>query len=172
MNNNQNTTTKLKIQQKLFQVQQQAKNLFREQENKYLKMKYFNELQVLEVIKPLLEKYKLLLVMSDDRDKFSYKKEGNLYEVSYLKHALLYDVEDESENGKNIIPSSFWACGSNINLSQAKGSAETYAMKYFLSKFFLIPVRDDDDPDSTTRPTETAEQIKARHANKDLNTKY
>jgi hypothetical protein len=32
-------------------------------------------------------------------------------------------------------------------LAKAKGSAETYAIKYFLTKFFLIPVKDEGDPD-------------------------
>ena len=42
----------------------------------------------------------------------------------------------------------FWACGSNDDLAKAKGSAETYAVKYFLMKFFLIPTKENLDPDS------------------------
>ena len=34
-----------------------------------------------------------------------------------------------------------------MDLAKAKGSAETYAMKYMLSKFFLIRVVDEDEPD-------------------------
>jgi len=38
--------------------------------------------------------------------------------------------------------------GQNIDIAKAKGSAETYAIKYFLTKFFLIPVVDNLDPDN------------------------
>ena len=37
--------------------------------------------------------------------------------------------------------------GSNVDLAKAKGSSETYATKYLLSKFFLMPVKDEADPD-------------------------
>jgi hypothetical protein len=36
----------------------------------------------------------------------------------------------------------------NTDLAKAKGSAETYAIKYFLQKFFLIPTDDNLDPDA------------------------
>ena len=42
---------------------------------------------------------------------------------------------------------SFVAIGQNNDPAKAKGSAETYALKYFLSKLFLIPVKDEMDPD-------------------------
>src|SRR5215216_3775321 len=104
----ENNNKKIRIQQKLQLIQSEIGSVVREQENKYLKMKYFNEFQVLELIKPLLEKYRLALILSDDRDKFSYKKEGNQYEVSYLKHAIFYDVEDiDTKDSKNVMPVSF-----------------------------------------------------------------
>ena len=34
-----------------------------------------------------------------------------------------------------------------MDLAKAKGSSETYAIKYMLSKFFLMPVKDEGDPD-------------------------
>jgi hypothetical protein len=37
--------------------------------------------------------------------------------------------------------------GQNNDPAKAKGSAETYAVKYFLTKLFLIPVKDEGDPD-------------------------
>ena len=36
----------------------------------------------------------------------------------------------------------------NTDLAKAKGSAETYAVKYFLQKFFLLPVDSNLDPDA------------------------
>src|SRR2546430_16738767 len=46
---------------------------------------------------------------------------------------------------------SFVAIGQNNDPAKAKGSAETYALKYFLSKLFLIPVKDEMDPDYSPR---------------------
>jgi hypothetical protein len=37
-----------------------------------------------------------------------------------------------------------------MDIAKAKGSAETYAIKYFLTKFFLIPVVDNLDPDNSS----------------------
>src|SRR4051794_2243461 len=36
----------------------------------------------------------------------------------------------------------------NTDLAKAKGSAETYAIKYFLQKFFLVPTDNNLDPDA------------------------
>jgi hypothetical protein len=37
--------------------------------------------------------------------------------------------------------------GQDPDISKAKGKAETYAIKYFYSKFFMIPIVDELDPD-------------------------
>jgi len=37
--------------------------------------------------------------------------------------------------------------GANPDPAKAKGAAETYAIKYMLTKFFLIPVKNTNDPD-------------------------
>ncbi|CAH1760109.1 8234_t:CDS:2 [Entrophospora sp. SA101] len=67
--------------------------------------------------------------------------------------------------------------GSNSDPAKAKGCAETYAIKYFLTKFFLIPTTDELDPDLFKLPEhlirlakerqETPEQIQQRHQEKD-----
>jgi hypothetical protein len=67
--------------------------------------------------------------------------------------------------------------GANSDPAKAKGCAETYAIKYFLTKFFLIPTTDELDPD-VTKPLEhlnrlkdnsqeTTEQIQKRHQAKE-----
>ncbi|CAG8831517.1 30452_t:CDS:2, partial [Racocetra persica] len=103
-------TTPRNLYQKLTLIQSEIKELIRTEENKGQKYKFFNELQVLNLLKPLLEKYQLTILVSDTEDK-----------------ELIYE--------KNNDP------------AKAKGSAETYAMKYFLSKLFLMPVKDEGDPD-------------------------
>ncbi|CAI2187101.1 2342_t:CDS:2 [Funneliformis geosporum] len=50
-------------------------------------------------------------------------------------------------------------CGKNQDIAKAKGCAETYAIKYFLTKFFLIPTTDELDPD-ITKPHEHANRLK------------
>jgi hypothetical protein len=59
----------------------------------------------------------------------------------------------------------FWACGSNVDLAKAKGAAETYSLKYFLSKLFLIPVKDEADPDyhQTQERKEVIENFFKKH---------
>ena len=63
--------------------------------------------------------------------------------VQYLKRAILTNSENPTEQ----LTFNFWATGQNTDLAKAKGSAETYAIKYFLTKFFLIPISDNLDPD-------------------------
>ena len=52
----------------------------------------------------------------------------------------------DQESGQSKVYK-FWACGDNTDLAKAKGSAETYATKYILSKFFLIRTIDENDPE-------------------------
>ncbi|CAJ0836779.1 8507_t:CDS:2 [Entrophospora sp. SA101] len=47
----------------------------------------------------------------------------------------------------------------NSDPAKAKGCAETYAIKYFLTKFFLIPTTDELDPD-VTKSTEHLNRLK------------
>src|SRR5437660_2881394 len=93
--------------------------------------------------------------------------------VRYEKKAILTNSEDPKEQ----LTFHFLAIGSNSDPAKAKGCAETYAIKYFLTKFFLIPTTDELDPD-VTKPhehanrlkngkQETAEQIKVRHNERD-----
>ena len=82
-----------------------------------------------------------------------------------------------SENPEEQLLFHFWAIGSNSDPAKAKGCAETYAIKYFLTKFFLIPTTDELDPDITKSTEhlnrlkngqqETPEQIQKRHEERD-----
>src|SRR6266511_1073955 len=104
--------------------------------------------------------------------------------VRYRKKAILTNSEDPQEQ----LTFHFLAIGSNSDPAKAKGCAETYAIKYFLTKFFLIPTTDELDPDITkdhehlnrlkSGKQETPEQIQQRHQERDkkyeteLKTKY
>ncbi|CAG8713166.1 20174_t:CDS:2 [Racocetra fulgida] len=67
------------------------------------------------------------------------------------KYQLGLFISDEvHENSSDIS----FTVGSNTDVAKAKGAAETYASKYFLSKFFLIPVQDISDPDYRSKVAE------------------
>src|SRR5437763_3413597 len=93
--------------------------------------------------------------------------------VRYGKKAILTNSEDPKEQ----LTFHFLAIGSNTDPAKAKGCAETYAIKYFLTKFFLIPTTDELDPDLTkdhehsnrlkNGRQETAEEIQKRLHAKD-----
>jgi hypothetical protein len=153
-----NLLTSLNIYAKLQKIQSEIKELVRTEENKFQRYFFFNELQILQHLKPLLEKHHLTLLLSDDISQpfihernnlctncslISDKKEGKEHYVKYLKKLEIVDAE----NPENKLLFNFWAGGQNVDLAKAKGSAETYAIKYFLAKFFLIPVKDEGDPD-------------------------
>jgi hypothetical protein len=151
----QNIYTKLQL------IQTQIKELIRTEENKFQKYFFFNELQVLQLLKPLLEKYQLTLLLSDDVSQpFIHEKDGKEHYVKYLKKLEIVDGDNPTQR----LLFNFWACGSNVDLAKAKGSSETYAIKYLLSKFFLMPVKDEGDPDYRQREEKdglTSEQRKA-----------
>lgn len=50
--------------------------------------------------------------------------------------------------------------GANPDPAKAKGAAETYAVKYMLTKFFLIPVKNTNDPDYEFNSNTVAENGK------------
>ena len=139
---------KLNIYLKLQSIQSEIKELVRTEENKFQKYKFFNELQVLKLLRPLLNKYKLTLLLSDDISQpFIHEKDGKEHFIKYLKKLEIVDVESPEQR----LLFNFWAAGSNVDLAKAKGSSETYAIKYMLSKFFLMPVKDEADPDYRQR---------------------
>src|SRR3954471_20815157 len=125
---------------KLQQIQNEVKELTRTEENKFQKYKFFNELQVLQSLRPLLEKHKITILFFDDENKeFSCEQQGNMYLVKYGKKCLIVNSENNSEQ----LTFPFFAIGQNNDPAKAKGSAETYAVKYFLHKLFLIPVKNE-----------------------------
>lgn len=162
------------IYQKLQAIQSQTGQISKTERNKFQNYKYFTEQQALNILKPLFTEQKLTLTFSDDDYHFTSQKSDKEWVIQYRKQAILTNSEDPQEQ----LTFHFWAIGSNSDPAKAKGCAETYAIKYFLTKFFLIPATDELDPD-LTKPTEhlnrlangkqeTTEQIRARHRDRDL----
>ncbi len=162
------------IYQKLQAIQARTGAISKTELNKFQNYKYFTEYQALNILKPLLKEQQLTLTFSDSPTDFAREKTEKDWVISYLKQAILTNSEKPEEQ----LTFHFWAIGSNSDPAKAKGCAETYAIKYFLTKFFLIPTTDELDPD-ITKPAEhsnrlkngqqeTAEQIKTRHRDRDL----
>jgi len=133
------------IYQKLQLIQNKIGQLKKDQFNKFQNYRYVSEYDIFQKLRPLLSEQKLTLTFSDDINSFSFQSEKVEKEwiVKYLKKMMLTN----SENSTEQLTYHFWAMGQNTDIAKAKGSAETYAIKYFLTKFFLIPVSEE-DPDS------------------------
>jgi hypothetical protein len=146
--------TNLNIYQKLQLIQSQIGQLEKTRENKFQKYFYAGEYDLLKVIKPLLTSQQLVLIFSDEINEtipFWKEQVGKEWLVQYLKKAQLINTENNQEQ----LTYYFWAMAQNTDLAKAKGSAETYAIKYFLQKFFLIPTDNNLDPDAfDTKVTE------------------
>lgn len=144
----------MKIYQKIFAIQNELTSGIRKGKlNKFQNYWYFTEEQILQKLKPLLANHQLVMTFSDveSENSFTYEKSEKEYLVKYLKKAILTSSEKPEEQ----LVYYFWAVGSNTDPARAKGSAETYAVKYFLSKFFLIPISDTLDPDQWSGQVET-----------------
>ena len=132
------------IYHKLALIQNEAQDLAKSKYNTFQKYKYFDEYATLTKIKPLLNKQKLTLTFDDVPTDFNVEKTEKEWVIKYRKRAILTNAENPSEQ----LTFHFWAMGQNTDIAKAKGSAETYAIKYFLTKFFLIPITDNLDPDA------------------------
>jgi ERF superfamily len=86
------------IYTKLQSIQSEIKELIRTEENKFQKYKFFNELQVLKLLRPLLNKYKLTLLLSDDISQpFIHEKDGKEHFIKYLKKLEIVDSENPEQ---------------------------------------------------------------------------
>lgn len=133
------------IYQKLQIIQTEIGELAKTEENKFQKYKYVSEYEIFKVLRPLLDQQKLTLTFSDDNNfPFINEKQEKEWVIKYCKQMILTN----SENIQEQLTFNFWACGQNTDLAKAKGSAETYAIKYFLLKFFLIPTSENLESDN------------------------
>lgn len=185
---------------KLHKIQSEVGSLFRTEENKFQKYKYFDQTQCLKLLKPLLDKHGVAIYFSDEvimnkegsdvvfnennAANMHFQKHDKEWVVKYLKKAEIVNIRDKI-TPRDLVNSTqsdlvnyriseekmtfrFWAIGSNTDPAKAKGSAETYALKYFFREFFLIPVKDENDPDKqaekiieSNRPLTETERLQA-----------
>ncbi|CAI2162254.1 13536_t:CDS:2 [Funneliformis geosporum] len=113
---------------------------------------------------------KLTHLTKSEQNRFQHYKYVSEYQILTILKPLLAETKlilllsDTKES---------FTTGQNTDIAKAKGSAETYAIKYFLQKLFLIPTSDNLDPDKldtskpkeivATKPLTEAEKEQVKH---------
>lgn len=129
---------KLSIKEKLLGIQQELKAP-KGQYNSFGKYKYRSCEDILEAVKPILAKYKVVLAMSDD-----ILMVGERFYVKVV--ATLYDTEsDDTISNTALAREEVEKKGQDG--SQITGTASSYARKYCLNGLFLIDDTKDADTD-------------------------
>lgn len=133
------------IYKKLATIQGKVKEITKTKENAFGKYKYFGEADAIKEIKPLMDAEKVSLTWSDSQDPshFIYEYKGDEKDKHIMRYLKIATLADENDSLTFYI----WAMGQDSDIAKAKGKAETYAYKYFLSKFFMVPMVDNLDPD-------------------------
>lgn len=133
----------MSIQEKLNKVQSELnapKNLY----NKFAGYAYRNCEGILTGLKPLLEKYKATVVLSDHIEVI-----GNRYYV--VATATLTDTET-GESVSNVAYAREEDSRKGLTEAQITGSCSSYARKYALNGLLAIDdVQDDDSRDNTAK---------------------
>lgn len=124
-------TKQVGLLQKLAKVFQEIQTVERKGENTFHHYKYAREEDLLGVVRPLFMKYGLLPTATD----LERKKEEQL--TSVKMQFTIYDID----TGASITSMSYGDGEDKGDKGVYK--AKTGAMKYFLSKFFMIPTGDD-----------------------------
>ena len=119
--------------------------------NSFGKYKYRSQEDILEAVKPLLDKYGLLLTITDD-----------MYESNAGRHYIKSTVRI-SDSNTNVSSTGFAREPENkkgMDESQISGTASSYARKYALNALFLIDDTKDADTDEHHKATNKPEQPK------------
>lgn len=139
----------MKIREKLMAIQNELKAP-KGQYNSYGNYKYRSCEDILEAVKPLLEKYKCTLTIHDD-----IALVGERY---YIKAtASLLDTESPESIG-NVAYARESLTKKGMDDSQITGTASSYARKYCLNGLFLIDDTKDADIDEYKEQTEKKDE--------------
>jgi hypothetical protein len=135
---------KLSLKEKLINIQQELKAP-KGQYNSFGKYKYRSCEDILEAVKPLLERYAVCLTISDEVTEVGSR-------IYVRAAATLFDAESD-EHFTNVA----WAREDESNKgmtgSQITGTASSYARKYCLNGLFLIDDTKDADTDEFQKQT-------------------
>lgn len=128
-------TSDLSFQERLLKIQTELKAP-KNQYNNFGKYKYRNCEDILEALKPLLEKYGLSLILTDEIKELG----GVIFTSAKVK---VFDAEGTSAEvtaQAGIDPNK-----KGMDISQTFGSSSSYARKYALNGMFLIDDTKDAD---------------------------
>lgn len=125
------------------------------QYNSFGKYKYRSCEDILEAVKPLLQKYGAQLTISDEMlqvgERYYIKATATIKDDATEEHVTAYARESEIKKG--------------MDESQITGTASSYARKYALNGLFLIDDTKDADTDAYTERTKetkiTKKQLEA-----------
>ncbi len=129
------------FRQRLSRVQLELKAP-KSQYNSFGKYYYRNQEDILEAAKPILDKYGLSLVVSDE-----------IVEVSgtFMVRAKAIVWDDEGTKAEVYASAGIEMSKKGMDVSQSFGSSSSYARKYALNGLFLID--DTKDADFSNRPS-------------------
>ena len=133
------------ITEKLAKIQQELK-VPKNQYNSFGNFKYRSCEDILEAVKPILKKNKVLLTISDS----IVEAQGRVY---IKANARLLDLEDNSTIENEALAREADS-KSGMDASQLSGTASSYARKYCLNGLLLIDDAKDADTDEFRQQTE------------------
>lgn len=149
-------TKKMNINEKLLAIQSELKAP-KGQYNSFGKYKYRSAEDILEAVKPLLAKYKALLILTDAINVVGEEYTENTKTLRTYLTATAKFIDTESNDINDIIV----VCASarepqtktGMDASQITGTASSYARKYALNGLFCIDDTKDADTDEYHKQT-------------------
>lgn len=156
MSTNKEDVTQLTLLQKLARIRKQVE-VVKKNKNGY-NYKYVTDEELLARITTLLDKYEISLIPSVKpetlkHEQYHYiktktnKKTGELYDEANNEIIVEADMKFtwiDNRNPANKIEVPWIMIGQQADASQAMGSGLTYAMRYFLLKYFNVATPEDD----------------------------
>ena len=154
-------TKKININEKLLAIQSELKAP-KGQYNSFGKYKYRSAEDILEAVKPLLAKYKALLILTDEIKVVGEEYTENTKTLRTYLSALAQFIDTESNE---VISVSAMArepqTKTGMDASQITGTASSYARKYALNGLFCIDDTKDADTDEYHEQTQTRAKPKS-----------
>jgi len=151
------TEVKLNLYQKLLEIQKQVIGLGKD--SKSFSYKYVSGSKVLEHIKPLMNKYGILLKQEvvafyNERMDYATKNSEKSEILTKLDMKFTWIDVETGEKDENM----FGANGQN-DWEKGFGSALTYGERYFLLKYFHIATDEDDIDNPDRKPDEKSKPL-------------
>ncbi|RIN11411.1 single-stranded DNA-binding protein [Staphylococcus xylosus] len=141
-------TEQLNIYQKIADVKANIEGFTKD--TKGYNFTYVSGSQILHRIRNKMIEHRLLLIPSTSNEKWTthtYKNKKGQEVIDFIVEMDLNYKWINADKPEEQLDISYHAFGQQSDISQAHGTALTYAERYFLMKFFNIPT-DEDDADA------------------------